>query len=349
MSQRTLAGIVAVPLLVALWVLALVLPTPVVTNRPGLTVDVLAAPDDRETIQVQGAKTYRDDGQLRLTTVYVTQPGARVNLFEAMAAWVDPRDAVLPYDAVYAPEESRQDSEAESAAQMVSSQDTAIAAALTELDYDVTEDVEVLAVTADTPADGKLAAEDQLLEIDGEEIETPQDVVDAVTAAGSGDPVEFVVRRSGERRTVEVTPTEVDGKPRIGILPGVGYEFPIDVSIEIPDSIGGPSAGLMFSLGILDTLTPDSLTGGETIAGTGTITAEGEVGPIGGIQQKIVAAEGDGAELFLVPPGNCADALETDVDDIRLVRADTLSDARDALAAWVADPDADLPSCEDAT
>lgn len=348
MSQRTLAGIVAVPLLVALWVLALVLPTPVVTNRPGLTVDVLAAPDDRETIQVQGAKTYRDDGQLRLTTVYVTQPGARVNLFEAMAAWVDPRDAVLPYDAVYAPEESRQDSEAESAAQMVSSQDTAIAAALTELDYDVTEDVEVLAVTADTPADGTLAAEDQLLEIDGQEIETPQDVVDAVTAAGSGEPVEFVVRRSGERRTVEVTPTEVDGAPRIGILPGIGYEFPIDVSIEIPDSIGGPSAGLMFSLGILDTLTPDSLTGGETIAGTGTITAEGEVGPIGGIQQKIVAAEGDGAQLFLVPPGNCADALETDVDDIRLVRADTLSDARDALATWVADPDADLPSCEDA-
>jgi len=349
MSQRTLAGIVAVPLLIVLWVLALVLPVPVVTNRPGITVDVLAATDDgEEVIQVQGERTFRDDGTLRLTTVYVTQPGARINLFSAMAAWFSPSDAVLPYDSVYDPEETREQSETESAVQMVSSQDTAIAAALGELGYDVTTDVEVLAVTPDEPADGRLAVEDQLVSVGGTQVASPQDVVDAVEAAGPGAPVDFVVRRQGERRTVEITPRDVDGDPRVGIVPGVGYEFPFEVDIDLAEGIGGPSAGLIFSLGILDTLTEGSLTGGRSVAGTGTITADGAVGPIGGIQQKIVAAEDAGSELFLVPPDNCADALGADADDIRLVRADTLADARDAIETWVDDPDADLPSCEGA-
>ena len=96
---------------------------------------------------------------------------------------------------------------------------------------------------------------------------------------------------------------------RVGIVPGTGFTFPFDVHVNIDPDIGGPSAGLMFSLAIYDTLTPGSLTGDELVAGTGTIPDDGSVGPIGGIQQKIVAARDDGAELFLVPPDNCADAL----------------------------------------
>jgi PDZ domain-containing protein len=105
----------------------------------------------------------------------------------------------------------------------------------------------------------------------------------------------------------------------------------------------------MFSLGIYDTLTPGSLTGGETVAGTGTIDASGKVGPIGGIQQKIAAADAAGAELFLVPPDNCKDAVGAQNGDMRLVRAPTMHSAVESIEAWVKNPDVDLPSCKGAS
>ena len=122
--------------------------------------------------------------------------------------------------------------------------------------------------------------------------------------------------------------------------------FPFEVSVNIDPSIGGPSAGLMFSLGIYDTLTPGSLTGGETVAGTGTIDATGKVGPIGGIQQKIAGARAAGAELFLVPPDNCGDAVGAANGDMRLVKAASMHTAVEAIETWADDPDADLPTCK---
>jgi Lon-like protease len=130
---------------------------------------------------------------------------------------------------------------------------------------------------------------------------------------------------------VDVTPEEVDGDLRIGITPGVGFDFPFEVSVDIADNIGGPSAGLMMSLAIYDTLTPGSLTGGADIAGTGTITPAGKVGPIGGIQQKIAAARDAGAELFLVPADNCADALAAPQPGLTLARVSDLDQALTAL------------------
>jgi PDZ domain-containing protein len=123
------------------------------------------------------------------------------------------------------------------------------------------------------------------------------------------------------------------------------YEFPIDVTVNIGDNIGGPSAGLLFSLAIYDTLTPGSLTGDQVVAGTGTIDEKGKVGPIGGIQQKIVGARDDGAVLFLVPPDNCDDALGARNGDMRLVKAVTMHAAAQAIEKWVKDPDAKLPTC----
>lgn len=122
-------------------------------------------------------------------------------------------------------------------------------------------------------------------------------------------------------------------------------DLPFEVSVNIDDGIGGPSAGLMFSLSIYDTLTPGSLTGGEIIAGTGTVDALGTVGPIGGIQQKIVAARDAGAELFLVPADNCGEALGAPRGDLRLVKVESTKDAITSLESWVDDHDADLPTC----
>lgn len=344
-SQRTLAGLIAAPLVLLLWLAAAVLPVPYVTYEPGLTVDVLAEEEGRERIQVRGARTYRTDGELRMTTVYVTRPESRVNIFSAMTAWLDDERAVYPYEAVYDEDETAEDVERQSSVQMVSSQDYATAAALRELDYEVTPVVEVLNVSEGLPADGKLRVRDVIEAVDGEEIDSAEEVGQAVRAAGPGTPVDFRVRRDGERRTVTLSPRETPDGPLVGILPGPGYRFPIQVDVEVSEAIGGPSAGLMFALAIYDTLTPGSLTGGEVVAGTGTIDADGRVGPIGGIQQKVAAARDAGAGLFLVPPDNCADALGAPRGDVRLVRAETLHDARLAVEAWVGDPDADLPAC----
>jgi PDZ domain-containing protein len=127
----------------------------------------------------------------------------------------------------------------------------------------------------------------------------------------------------------------------------VGFDFPFEVDVEIDDNIGGPSAGLMMSLAIYDTLTPGPLTGGDAVAGTGTITPSGEVGPIGGIQQKVAAARDAGADLFFVPADNCDSIGGVDTGDMRLARATTLDQAVETITDWVADPDTTLPSCED--
>ena len=346
MSRRTTAGVVAACLLLLTVLAAAVLPVPYVTYSPGITVDVLAEREGEEIVQVTGAETYRDDGELRMTTVYVTQPEADVTLLDAMAAWLDDERALYPYDSLYGDEDTAESRETESAIQMVSSQDTAIAVALTELGYDVTPVIEVLNVEKGLPADGRLEVRDVLLEVDGQAVRTAEEVVEQVTASEPGEPVAFVVRRGTSRRTVEVVPEQIDGRTRVGVTTGLGYEFPFEVSVDIPDNIGGPSAGLMFSLAIYDTLTPGSLTGGKIVAGTGEVLGDGRVREIGGIQQKIVAAEESGAELFLVPPANCADALQAPAEDIRLVRATTMSEARKSIESWVADPEATLPGCE---
>ncbi|QIK75666.1 YlbL family protein [Nocardioides piscis] len=347
MSQRTLAAILAVPLLLGLLVVVATQPLPYVTYRPGPTVDILGAPKGEEIVEVEGAETYRDSGELHLTTIYVDQPQDRIRLDQLMRAWIDPERAVYPYDAVYGPDDTDESNDAESFVQMVSSQDAAVATALKELGYDVEPKTEVLYVEEDLPADGVLKVRDILLEVDGKEIDSAQDVVDAVDGATQGQPVEFRIRRQGQVLTKRVTPREVDGDTRIGITPGPGFVFPFEVSVDVGDDIGGPSAGLMFSLAIYDTLTPGSLTGGEVVAGSGTIDAEGRAGPIGGVQQKIAGAAAAGAKLFLVAADNCSDTTGIDTEDLRLVRVETMHDAVEAITTWVDDPDAALPTCED--
>ena len=348
MTQRTLAGLLAVPLLIALWVAAAFEALPYVTYNPGVTVNVLGKNDEgKPIIEVTGKPTYTDDGELRMTTVYVSQRDARNNLFELMHDWVSNASAVYPKDAIYPEGGTVEQDRKECQAEMTSSQDAATAAALTELGYDVTE-ATVAAVDKGTPADGKLRAGDIIESVDGTEVADSDDVVSAVTSAGGGKPIAFEVRRKGKTVEVSVTPREVDGRPQVGIQVGTQTtDFPVDVTIGIDPAIGGPSAGLMFSLGIYDTLTKGSMTDGRTIAGTGTIDAAGNVGPIGGIQQKIAGARDAGAELFLVPPDNCDEAVDAPNGDMRLVEAPSTHSALDSIKKWVKDPDAKLPTCGD--
>ncbi len=357
MSQRRIAASIAIPLFVALVLVAVLVPVPFASYHPGPTFDVLGTNDGDEIIQVNGAKTYRDDGQIRFTTVSVSQEGVDKNIFEVLVDWVDPDSAVYPYDIVHPPGTTADQEKVEGQVQMVSSQDNAIAAALRELDYKVTPALEVLSIAPTTPADGALAVRDIFVSVDGVKLTADekgqQALLDAIQAAKDGQKLEFVVLRDGKEVTVPVTTketTDENGEKRrqIGIQLGTGFIFPFTVSVKVSENIGGPSAGLMFSLAIYDTLTPGSLTGGAEIAGTGELDSAGIVGPIGGIQQKIAGAREAGVDLFLVPEANCADALGADNGDMRLVRAESFEQALGSVEAWVKDHDAELPRCEDA-
>lgn len=357
MNQRSIAAVVAIVLLLALATTAVLVPVPFASYHPGPTFDVLGEADGEEIIQVNGAKTYRDDGEIRMTTVSVSQEGVDKNLFSILSDWIDPDAAVYPYDIVHPPGTTAEQEEVEGQVQMVSSQGNAIAAALRQLDYDVTPALEVLSIGPATPADGALAVRDIFVSVDGVPLTADEAgqkaLLDAVQAAQDRQKLSFVVRRDGKEVTVPVGTEEVtndDGTTRrqIGIQLGIGFIFPFSVSVNISDNIGGPSAGLMFALAIYDTLTPGSLTGGQDVAGTGELDSEGTVGPIGGIQQKIAGAREAGAELFLVPSDNCGDALGANNGDMRLVRATTFVTTLASVEAWEQDHDADLPSCEDA-
>lgn len=350
MNRHSLASIVVFSLLVLLLATAVFLPVPYVTQSPGPTVNVLGSSEGKPIITVSGHRTYRTEGDLRLTTVSVTNPTQRIGLDDALRAWFDGERAVYPRDVIYPPERTAKDVETQSAVDMVSSQDTAIAAALHELGYTLPRRVEIVDVTKGAPADGKLETRDRIVSVDGTRITDVSQVSKAVQARGIGAPTRFVVRRGSSTREVTVTPKASPDDPEkaaVGVQIQRGYDFPFDVSVRLGEGIGGPSAGLIFSLGVYDTLTPGSLTGGTDIAGTGTITGKGRVGPIGGIQQKIFAAADAGARLFLVPPANCDSALKADVtkDDITLVKAPTMHSAVTSLKAYARDPGAELPAC----
>lgn len=356
MTQRTLAGLLAVLLVIALLVVAWASPLPYVIYRPGVTINVLgdsvggggsetADASRKPIIQIDGHRAYRDSGQLRMTTVSETRPDADVRLPQLLAAWISRKDAVYPWDAVYQRGTTNQQTEHQGAVQMASSQDTATAIALREIGQKVPEVVTIADVGKGEPADGRLRPHDVIVSVNGVKVTGIEQVIGLIRRTAAGQPLDFVVRRDNTEQHVTVAPTDHDGTPRIGATLGAGYDFPFDVTIDIDPAIGGPSAGLMFSLGIYDVLTPGSLTGGQPIAGTGAIEPDGTVGAIGGIQQKIAASDRDGAKLFLVPKDNCDEALGAAKGDLRLVKVTTMHDAVSSVEAWVKDHDTTLPSC----
>ena len=144
--------------------------------------------------------------------------------------------------------------------------------------------------------------------------------------------------------TTKESHDELEKRAIVGISAGTDHTFPFSIDIKLAD-VGGPSAGLMFSLGIYDKLTPGSLTGGKFVAGTGTIDDDGKVGPIGGIEMKTVGARDKGAQYFLTPAENCAAAAKDTPSGLRLVKVNTIGDALGALKDIRSGDTADLPKC----
>ncbi|MFB8148020.1 PDZ domain-containing protein [Microbacterium sp. NPDC056003] len=354
MSRGTLVGVWALAIALVVLLVITFLPTSYVIQRPGPVYNTLgtaesADGDEVPLISVEGAETFETDGALDLLTVQVVGNRERTpSWFELALAWFDPSKAVLPLDAVFPEGTTTEDRNAESAQMMVDSQQEATAAALTELGYDVGARISVHSILEDSAAEGVLEEEDVIVAADGEPATDAAALRKIVNDAG-GAPVELLIDRDGEEQTVSITPkeTEVDGETTLllGVNLITDYDFPIDVTIQL-NNVGGPSAGMMFALGIIDTLTPDQLNGGQNVAGTGTITADGEVGPIGGIRQKLFGAKDAGAEWFLAPEANCDEVVGHVPDGLQVFAVETLDDALDALEAVRAGGDVDaLPTC----
>jgi PDZ domain-containing protein len=300
-------------------------PIPYVVLGPGPTVDTLGADDGKQVIQVSGQETSASAGQLRLTTVGV-QPN--VKLLSAIAGWLSDDEAVVPRELIYPPGQTQQQVDERNAEDFAASQTSAETAALIKLGYPV--QVVVKTVTPDGPSVGVLQPDDIITSVDGQPVTFGRKLTSLVQAKPAGSALSIGYTRAGTPGTATVTSREQDGKPRIGVAIEQRQPHPFDLKIDL-DHIGGPSAGLMFALGIVDKLTPEDLTGGKIIAGTGTINEEGKVGPIGGIPQKLVGAKLAGAKAFLVPADNCAEALRNPQPDLPLLKVDTLDDALTAL------------------
>ena len=347
MSRRVTTLAVAGALLVALLAAASLFPVPYVVYSPGPVEDTLGEWEGEPVIEIHGADTFPTSGVLDLTTVGVTPADRKLDLLRALQAWVDPDRTVLPREMVYPGDITAEEADQQNAQLLERSQESAKVATLRELGQEVPEVVVVDSVLNGAPADGVLVPGDVVISVDGNPISKPEDVVDAVTAHEPGETVEFVLERDGERRTETVgsQAAKQDGRAIVGFSPTIGYEFPVQIDVNIDERIGGPSAGLVFALAIYDTLTRGELLDGMHVAGTGTISPDGEVGPIGGIQQKIAAAEEEGAALFLAPAGNCDEAAAADPGDMRVVRIETLDDAVSALETATAGDTSSLPSC----
>lgn len=353
-SRTTRAGVWALVVALVLLGVMTFLPTAYVIQQPGPVYNTLgtatsADGDEVPLIRIEGAETFATDGALDLLTVQVVGNRDRTpSWFELAVAWFQQRRAVLPIDAVFPAGETTDERNERSTADMVDSQKEATAAALSELGYDVSPQVEVYAVLEDSAAEGVLQEGDVIVSVDGQ---STQDAAEMrrIVNEGGGAPVEIVMLRDGQQQTVQVTPRESEVNGEAVLLVGVtlmrDYDFPFDVAIQL-NNVGGPSAGMMFALGIIDTLTPGELNGGRVVAGTGTITADGDVGAIGGIRQKMWGAVDAGAEYFLAPESNCAEVAGHIPDGLRVFAVATLGDALAVLDGVREDGDLDaLPAC----
>jgi Lon-like protease len=351
MSRRGLTLALAGALVVVLGILTSVLPVPYVVLVPGPVTDTLGTITSTSggthsvpVVSATGAKTYPTQGHLYLTTVGVV-PGdcnAHPTLWQALRAWWHEDEAVQPHQVICPPGDTAQQVQQQNEQEMSQSQRDAVTAALLELGYKpVTQHIIVGDLTSGLPAEKVLQQGDVLDTIDGKPVTDVARLHALINARPVGATLSIGITRDGKARTVQITTVRAKdgtGRPLVGITPDLTATFgKVTVKIGLdPADVGGPSAGLAFTLGIIDKLTPGSLTGGRTVAGTGTIDAFGTVGPIGGIQQKIAAAVKAGATVFLAPASECSDASGAAPASLTVVKVDTLKTAVSALKAIAA-------------
>jgi PDZ domain-containing protein len=332
-SRRGLTTLLAVLLAVGLAVTGGAISVPYVVLSPGPAFNTLGTVGTTEVLAIKGGRTFPTDGALDATTVSVTD---NVSLFQALQGWVSGDDAVVPRELIYPPGQTQQQTDEQNAEDMRQSQDNAVVAAMKVLGIKGTTRVTVAGVSAKGPSDGHLQVGDVLTTVDGKPVTDVTSLRKLIGTRKPGQPVVIGYTRAGKAGTVRVTTTattDAEHRAIIGITASTTSHFPVEVDIKLRD-VGGPSAGLMFALGIVDKLQPGSLTGGRVVAGTGEIDQDGKVGAIGGIAQKMrgALAARPPATVFLVPAANCPEAKATRPDGLQLIKVSTLQDALTSLA-----------------
>lgn len=342
MNRRTQTLLVgAVPIVALAGVLSLpTLTVPYAAQGPGPVFDVLSDVEGKNIISVSGSAVDRErsKGELDMTTVAVRH---NLTLPQVLGLWMNPNNDIVPIEAVFPPGQSQDEVEEENKAAFTESEANATTAAFAHLGLPT--EVTVAYTVPDSPVDGRVHENDVIVAIDGKAVSKPEEVKAAVAAHAPGDKITVSIisakdDKKGDKENKKPTDIEVElaenpHQQNVAML-GVGMSTQSagDTKVEYQLSgIGGPSAGLMMTLGVIDKLSPGDLTEGRHVAGTGTIDATGNVGEIGGITHKISAARDAGAEMFFVPSGNCAEALTADNGDMKLVKVDTLDDALGAL------------------
>ncbi|SDD88766.1 PDZ domain-containing protein [Actinokineospora iranica] len=327
-----------------LLLIGVLVPIPYVSLGPGPTFDTLGSVDGVPVVKVDGEPTYPTTGQLRMTTVSVNDD---ITLFGALGRWVSGRYALAPREEYFRPGETEEEIDEQNTKLFQDSQSNAEVAALRYLKYPM----KVIAqqITAGAPADKVLVPGDQLLTVNGKTIVTAADVRASLAGTTPGQSVTITYKRDGQEKTATLTLGKAsdhgaEDRPEgfIGLGPIERPDVPFTTTISL-QNVGGPSAGLIFALAIVDRLTPGDLGANATIAGTGEIDIEGRVGRIGGIPFKMVAAREAGATTFLVPADNCAEAKDNAPAGLRLVKVEDLGGAVRALEDLKAGRDA--PGC----
>ncbi|GAA3617601.1 PDZ domain-containing protein [Kineosporia mesophila] len=345
-DPRTAVMLIACLFAVVLSAVVVLLPVKYAILKPGPVLNTLGKVDDKPLISISGHQTYETSGTLDLTTVSVLGgPDRKVTLIQVIDGWLRRSSAVVPQEQVFTPGETQEQSDAENQAEMTSSQESATAAALWALGIDVPTTLTVAGTDPSAPAADALKKDDVILGLNGKTVGDLAELRTRLAVTNPGDDVTVKVRRDGRARTVTTQTVQAeDGDTVLGIYITPDFDFPFDVKIQIED-IGGPSAGTMFALGIIDKLTPGDLTNGKDIAGTGTMDADGTVGPIGGIRQKLVGAREAGAEYFLAPADNCNEVVGHVPDGLQVVKVKTLDQARTDVEKIAAGNASGLAGC----
>jgi PDZ domain-containing protein len=305
-----------------------VVTVPYVSLGPGPTFDTLGEVDGKQVVDIEGTAVHPTSGHLNMTTVSQRDD---LNLGQALGLWMSGREQLVPRDLVYPPDKSRQEVDKDNNTDFKRSEDSAQYAALGYLKYPP-------ALTVDTvnnpgPSADKLQAGDAVDAVNGTPISGIDQFQSLLKATKPGQNVIIDYRRKNAPPgvatiTLGTNPDRSHGYLGVGVLEAPWAPFSIQFNLG---NVGGPSAGLMFSLAVVDKLTTGDLNGSKFVAGTGTITSDGKVGPIGGITHKMLAAQEAGASVFLVPADNCDEARSGNDNGLRLIKVDNLAQTVGAL------------------
>jgi PDZ domain-containing protein len=320
-------------LLVIFGLLGTIVPVPYVAQVPGPTFNTLGDIDGSPIITLTGRTRNAARGNLNLTTVGVSRGG--LSLVDAIRGWFDPEVSVVPEDSVYPPDQTVQKTQEQNRAAFLTSEQAAESAALSHLGYP--DKVVVQGLTANSPSKHELQKADAITAINDTPTPDAATLEKVLGAIPGGTAIRVGYLRLGKPGTATITTNAATTRKGslLGVMVADAAYAPFDVDINVAD-VGGPSAGLMLTLGVLDLVGKTDLTHGKVIAGTGTMDPSGKVGPIGGIQLKMVAARKLRAQLFLVPADNCAEAKAAPNPGYPLAKVATLDDALKALAAFEA-------------